>query len=260
MPDDALHDALGIEIAQPALVATVGGGGKTTILFALAGERAAAPAPAGDAVPPIGVLTTTTKFTVPGFAQSWPLVLGASAASRSAAIEHAWLRKQPAIVVGTRRLERERILGVSPEWPAEALQSEIVGFVGVEADGSAGRPFKAPADHEPVIPHHTTHVLAVVGVQILGKTLDAQRVHRPDQVRALTDAEPGQPITAALVAAVLGHPQGGRKNIADAEFRVVVSSAQRDPAGAESIAAACHQAGIDWVIAYDAQAGLAQRL
>jgi probable selenium-dependent hydroxylase accessory protein YqeC len=260
MPDGSLHDALGIEIAQPALVAAVGGGGKTTILFALARERAASPPPVADAVPPISVLTTTTKFTVPSFAKSWPLVLGASAASRSAAIEHAWIREQPAVVVGTRRLERERIRGVSLEWPVDALQSDIVGFVGVEADGSAGRPFKAPADHEPVIPHHTSHVLAVVGVQILSKPLDAQHVHRPEQVRALTDAEPGAPITAALVAAVLGHPQGGRKNIADAKFRVIVSSAQRDPNGAESIAAACHEAGIDWVIAYDAQSDVARRL
>jgi probable selenium-dependent hydroxylase accessory protein YqeC len=42
-----------------------------------------------------------------------------------------------------------------------------------EADGSRMRPFKAPAEHEPVIPEETTLVVPVVGADIFGRTLAA---------------------------------------------------------------------------------------
>ena len=53
-----LHRALGIE--RPAVFATVGGGGKTRLLFALAEEAAQSDGDHG-----LTTLTTTTKMTVP---------------------------------------------------------------------------------------------------------------------------------------------------------------------------------------------------
>src|SRR5262249_4205924 len=90
-----------------------------------------------------------------------------------------------------------------------------------EADGSRMRPFKAPADHEPVIPEETTLVVPVVGADILGRSLDAEHVHRPELVSALSGAPLGTPITPAIVARVLAHPDGGRKGV-PARARVVV--------------------------------------
>jgi probable selenium-dependent hydroxylase accessory protein YqeC len=83
------------------------------------------------------------------------------------------------------------------------------------------RPFKAPADYEPVIPADTTLVVPVVGADVFGKSLDADHVHRPELVSALCGAPPGTPITPAIVARVLAHPQGGRKGV-PAGARVVV--------------------------------------
>jgi probable selenium-dependent hydroxylase accessory protein YqeC len=90
-----------------------------------------------------------------------------------------------------------------------------------EADGSRMRPFKAPAGHEPVIPVETTLVVPVVGADIFGKPLDAEHVHRPELVSALSGAPLGAPITPALVATVLAHPEGGRKAVPP-RARVVV--------------------------------------
>jgi probable selenium-dependent hydroxylase accessory protein YqeC len=75
------------------------------------------------------------------------------------------------------------------------------------------RPFKAPADHEPVIPTETTLVVPVVGADVFGKPLDAEHVHRPELVSALSGAPLGAPITPRIVAQVLAHPQGGCKNV-----------------------------------------------
>ncbi len=90
-----------------------------------------------------------------------------------------------------------------------------------EADGSRGRGFKAPAPHEPAIPAETTLVVPVVGADVLGRTLDAEHVHRPELVRRLSGAAPGARVTPELIARVLAHPEGGLKNVPPAA-RVVV--------------------------------------
>jgi molybdenum cofactor cytidylyltransferase len=82
-----------------------------------------------------------------------------------------------------------------------------------EADGARTLPFKAPADHEPVIPSSTTLVVPIVGIDAVGQPLDADHVHRPGRVAALTGAELGQPVTPEMIAAVLIHPQGGLKAV-----------------------------------------------
>jgi molybdenum cofactor cytidylyltransferase len=83
------------------------------------------------------------------------------------------------------------------------------------------RPFKAPATHEPVIPAETTLVVPVVGSDVFGQTLDAEHVHRPELVSALSGAPLGTLITPEMVAGVLAHPDGGRKGV-PAGARVVV--------------------------------------
>ena len=39
----------------------------------------------------------------------------------------------------------------------------------IEADGARRLPLKVPAEHEPVIPEMTTHVLSVYGLDSIGK-------------------------------------------------------------------------------------------
>ena len=245
-----LHDALAI--SGDALVATVGAGGKTTLLFALAAERAHPNAQPGRSG--LAVCTTTTKFTIPSGARDLPLMLGANPASRAAAIQDAWRHDHPAIIVGSARGQRGRVLAVEPDWPAQALALPGVGLVCVEADGAAGRGFKAPADHEPVMPAGVTHVLACVSVTALGKPLNDKAVHRPERVASLTCTPPEDPVTPEIIAAVLTHDEGGRKAVPPgAAFAIVVTSAARDPAGAAAIARACRDASIDRILAFDAQ-------
>ncbi len=246
----SLHDALGI--TGDALVATVGAGGKTTVLFALARERAHLAV--NDAHRGMAVLTTTTKFTIPSAARNFPLMLGANPTARAAAIQDAQRRDHLAIIIGSARGERGRVLAVDPDWPAQALALAEVGLVCVEADGAAGRGFKAPADHEPVLPDGVTHVLACISPTVLGKPLDNQAVHRPERVASLTCTPPGTLITPDLTAMVLAHEEGGRKTVPPgATFAVVVTNATRNPDGTAAIARACHVAGVHSVLAFDAK-------
>src|SRR5208337_1665177 len=74
--------------------------------------------------------------------------------------------------------EHDKIRGFAPEMIARLWQSGIADWIIVEADGAAGRPLKAPASHEPVIPSVTRHVVAVAGLRAIGLPLDESHVFR----------------------------------------------------------------------------------
>jgi molybdenum cofactor cytidylyltransferase len=85
----------------------------------------------------------------------------------------------------------------------------------IEADGARMRPFKAPAEHEPVLPPETTLVVPVVGADIFGQSLEDAYVHRAGRVAELASVPLGTLLTPEIVARVLVHPQGGLKGVPD---------------------------------------------
>jgi len=200
-----------LEMTPDEVVALVGGGGKTSAMFRLAGEMVRT----GARV----ITTSTTKIFAAQIALA-PGHVPAAAATRER-LAAALAAHEHVLVIGDKDPGTGKANGVSldlfrqlREWfPAACLLNE--------ADGSRMRPFKAPAGHEPVIPAETTLVVPVVGADIFGKPLDDDHVHRPELVSALTGAPPGRAITPEIVAGVLAHPEGGRKGV-PAGARVVV--------------------------------------
>ncbi|MEZ4515828.1 MAG: selenium cofactor biosynthesis protein YqeC [Chloroflexota bacterium] len=133
-PDWSLPAALGID--QPGeLVALVGGGGKSSLLFALA-----------DALSGRVVMTTTTRMSAAQVASA-PAVCMADDLSRLSGYldEHG-----RCLVIGS--IKGEKALGVDVDLPGQLLARPDVDYVLVEADGARMRPIKAPAEHEPAIP------------------------------------------------------------------------------------------------------------
>src|SRR5205814_3295731 len=74
------------------------------------------------------------------------------------------------LVIGAES-EGGKAFGIDPALVDDLAQIEGIDAVLVEADGSRMRPFKAPAEHEPVIPDSTTLLVPVVGIDVIGKTL-----------------------------------------------------------------------------------------
>lgn len=218
-----LAEALGL--AADEVVALVGGGGKTTAMFRLARETVER---GGTAI-----TTTTTRIFAAQIALAPAHVLAAEATSERLAA--ALAAHGHVLVVG----ETEASTGKAESVSLDLFHRLRTWFPGAcllnEADGSRMRPFKAPAAHEPVIPEETTLVVPVVGADVFGQPLDADHVHRPELIGALSGAPPGTPITPEIVARVLAHPQGGLKGV-PAGARVVVvinkvdSLADRRPA------------------------------
>jgi len=203
-----LPAALGI--GGPELVAFVGGGGKTSLMFALAA-----------ALPGRVVITTTTRI----FAAQMRLAPAAVYADDLTPLGPLLARHGRCLVVG--RVIGDKARGVDPDLPARLLARPDVDFALVEADGARMRPVKAPGDYEPVIPPETTLVVPVAGLDALERLLDAV-AHRPERVRAILAEVPvGEglaadgALTPAGLARLLTHAQGGLKGVPDGA-RVVV--------------------------------------
>ena len=204
-----LAEALGI--VADDVVALVGGGGKTTAMFRLAREIAER----GEQA-----LTTTTTHIFGEQIALAPAHVGAGEATRDR-IRAALTAHRHVLVVGPIDSVTGRAAGISPELVSRLRAWCPRACLIVEADGSRRLPFKAPAEHEPVIPPETTVVVPVVGADVFGARLDAAHVHRPERVSALSGAAAGATVTPEIVARVLTHPDGGLKNV-PGRARVVV--------------------------------------
>jgi molybdenum cofactor cytidylyltransferase len=196
MPNDLLA-AFGIS-NRPELIAIVGGGGKTSLLFAL-----------GRALPGRVVLTTTTRI----FAAQVRMAEAVCELGNLSALGEMLDEYGRVLVIGN--VEGEKAFGVPPELPAQLLARPDVDCVVVEADGSRMRPIKAPAAHEPVIPLEATLVIPVVGIDALDGPIE-QVAHRPELVRAVSSKQltvNGEQLTVADVATLITHEQGGMKGV-----------------------------------------------
>lgn len=235
-----LWHALGLDEARGTVVlAAVGGGGKTSLLYALAREVAVL---GGRAI-----VTGTTRFTPAPHGWPMPPLIEARPGEGTALV--ARNGGSVLVVAGVEPQPAGRLAPLSAS-EIEALTGiEGVDAVLVEADGSRARPFKAPGDHEPVIPAVATHVVATVGASVLGFPLDGPRVHRPERVRVLAPGLAAAAVCdAAIIARVLTHEDGGRKHLGGRPFAVVVNQADTHAAAAEAIAAAVRAAGVARVL------------
>ena len=224
-------------LSPGAIVAAVGGGGKTSLVYALARESAERGLAA--------IVTTTTRFTRPPGGQT-PMIIETTE-DRLAADVGVALRPGEALVAISGHGEHGRMHGFNAE-TISGLAALQPGLIAVEADGSAHRPFKAPAPHEPVIPPCTTDVIVCVGLAVLGHNLDDVWVHRSELASELADVPMSSPVTANTVVRVLLHPEGGRKGVPPGAR---VHALLNNPASPEHEQLAVHigqRLGLRWVL------------
>lgn len=180
--------------ADSGIVCVVGAGGKKSTLYALADRHDRAVVTATVRIPIFddavaAVEVTDTPRNAIEAATSWPL----------------------GVVPERERDDRYR--GYDPE-TIPALR-DVSDVVLVKADGARTRLFKAPNQSEPQLPSEVDTVVPVVSARVVGKPLDAEFVHRPERVAALTGLAEGDRIRPTDVATVLASERGGRKRVPD---------------------------------------------
>jgi molybdenum cofactor cytidylyltransferase len=187
------------------VVALVGGGGKTSVMFRLARELTAH----GLRV----VTTTTTRIFVTEMAAAPFHLIAQDEDALLAYLPRTLQQHGHVLIVGGIDVAQNKAYGIEPTLVERIVALPSVDAVIIEADGARMKPFKAPAQHEPVIPPCTTLVVPMAGIEAIGRPLDAASVHRPERIAALTGGAMGDPVTPEMVAAVLAHPQGGRRGV-----------------------------------------------
>jgi probable selenium-dependent hydroxylase accessory protein YqeC len=186
-----LVDAL--SVGKGDVVSLVGAGGKTTILYALSMELRRR----GLSV----VATCTTHMQMPMTASTIPPLVVVEEEDNWLQTVKARIGRYGSVTVIESRAREDKLRGVDPVMidPLRSLADCVV----IEADGARGRSFKAPADHEPVVPDETTLAVVIVGLDILGKTLDEKNVHRLEVVKRLSHARPASEVTDEVVVAAI---------------------------------------------------------
>lgn len=177
------------------VVALVGAGGKTTMMFRLAKELEQS----GKKV----LTTTTTKIYMPSAEQS-PYTITAGSVDRIIEQSRAKLKTLNHFSAGRELLvHSNKLLGLELKWIDQLQRSRIFDWIIVEADGAAEKPLKASKPHEPVVPGDAGYLIVLAGLDALGRKLDHETVHRADVFSKNTGLPMGEAIDEFSLARCL---------------------------------------------------------
>jgi probable selenium-dependent hydroxylase accessory protein YqeC len=190
----------GFNLEKGGVISLVGAGGKTALMFRIARELAKS----GDTV----LTTTTTKIYMPTRKQS-PWVILSESGRTLVKQAKTFLKINSHISAGAGQLNfQHKLKGLRPEIIDYLWRSNVFRWIIVEADGAAGKPLKAPALHEPVVPRSTKWIIGVVGLSAVRKPLTENWVFRPKLFANLSGLAIGSEITEEAIAAALMHEDG----------------------------------------------------
>lgn len=208
-----IHSLLeALEGREAKVISVVGGGGKTSTLKRLAREF--------NALHREVIVTTTTRLAADE---------GLSFAHR--VLTHGmpvdeWVKSQAwphcdVLLVGA-EIGAGKLKGIRTEevdWLHRLFPHK---HVLVEADGSAKKPFKVPAEHEPVVPRSTELVIVIVGAWAFGLPVLPEYIHRAQLVAEFAGISLGAPLTARAAARALLHPASYPKCLPEGAEMVVI--------------------------------------
>lgn len=183
-------------------ICLVGGGGKTTVMY----ELAAAWAACGRKV----LVLTSTHILCPA---------DGSFAADVPAVQNLWQQGRYA-VIGTPEFATGK-LTLPPQSVYEALQLQA-DVILCEADGSRHHPCKVPAAHEPVLLPDCDIVLAVAGMDALGRSL-VQACQRPQLAAELLGCGAEKILDAQMLTVLLLSEQGAHKNVGKRAYYIVLN-------------------------------------
>ena len=181
-----------IEPARGSCIALLGGGGKTALLHKLAAEIA-------KYYPSV----LQTSLTKTAFHQSdKPLILNE--------IDIAKLKSQkfdrnPLFIIGE-KITNEKLKGIS-ETDLDIIrhQFDITIF---ECDGARNKPLKVHTEYDPIVPDFTTHVIIIVGADVINTRVSDGLVHRPELFCKMWNVKPAFQVDTDFIVKVLTSDDG----------------------------------------------------
>jgi probable selenium-dependent hydroxylase accessory protein YqeC len=183
-----------LSLRDREVISLVGGGGKTTLMFALGRELSSNKK---------GILlTTTTKIWNPVPSKEFGLFCSEELEEMREWVEQN-LGRYRYLLIARERLDNGKLQGIPSHWTAGLFSIPGVTHIIVEADGAAGRPLKAPREGEPVLPPDTTLLIPVVGIDVLGAPLDEEHVFRSRIAMQILNEREGAVVDEAMIGILL---------------------------------------------------------
>jgi probable selenium-dependent hydroxylase accessory protein YqeC len=203
------------------VISFIGAGGKTSLMFHLAGLLALA----GQRV----LTTTTTRIFVPTPEQS-ETVLVDSDPLTVLRLATSSLKSSSHVTAAAAYMDDSgKLKGFDPEDIEVFEQSDLFDWILVEADGAVGRPLKAPAGHEPVIPSNTSVLVAVAGLDVIGKRLSEVFVFRSALAGKLMGLAEGEIVTESALVRFFKQSHGPFKDAPPGSRRFIFFNKADDP-------------------------------
>ncbi|NQU68676.1 MAG: putative selenium-dependent hydroxylase accessory protein YqeC [Candidatus Marinimicrobia bacterium] len=113
-------------------------------------------------------------------------------------------------------------------------QSDVCLF---ECDGARKLPLKVHLDHDPEVPNFATHVVIIVGADVVGTTPAEGLVHRADRFCNTWEISPNSVLIPDFIATVISSQKGYSQKIPKGIKRVYyVNKADAHPKNAEELA------------------------
>ena len=192
------HVADALDLGSRDHLAVVGAGGKSSLLIALVRElRERGARVAGS---------TTTKVWHREAMEAGRLVLTGEM-GWTERLDRELAAGRPAFLA-RRLLPSGKVEGIEPDLADALFFSGKLDYLVVEGDGAAGRPLKAPGPGEPVVPESVTRVVAVAGLESLGRGVEEDVVFRMERFEEVTGVPRGGPVTPSILARLFAHPDG----------------------------------------------------
>lgn len=161
---------LKLKLNEKTLITVTGSGGKTTIID----EIAEILCNHGKKV----LVTTSTKILFPKKNNSIVIM-------NKEILENIKI-SNPEIIYGAKEyLGKDKLGGFDCDEIDDIKTNGNFDFIIVEGDGSKGKSLKGYEAYEPVIPKTTDILIAVIGLDIIGKTVNDSNIHRVNNVLSL---------------------------------------------------------------------------
>ncbi len=203
---ESFLELLKIDVDETPVIAVVGGGGKTSLIFRLTEELTARKKTV--------VITTTTHM-------AYELERPFAGAGELEKIPEM-LDRYGYVIAAAHEEGGEKVSALKEEEMQKLLN--FCDVVLIEADGSRQYPLKVPEKWEPVIPSFADLVVSVVGLDCLGKPI-RETAHRMERTADFLKKSMDAPVTAEDVVKIASSICGLFKDVEDRVYRVYLNKA-----------------------------------
>ena len=181
-----------LSLAKKDVIAFVGAGGKTTMMFKLAEELRLS-----NKV----LVTTTTKIYLP-LKDKYDFIC----TDEDKMYNYINMKESGIYILGQGINKENKILGLE-EKHLEKL-TPYFDYILIESDGAKEKQLKAWNEFEPVIYSKTTKTVGIIDIQSLGMLINEDKVHRSKIFCEITGSQQGDTVKLEHLTKLVMHPQG----------------------------------------------------